>query len=65
MFNNIVTYFVIKNRVSGEKNAVFFRTNAFVRSDIDLSQADATGKIYYYEKHDIITSVALSLFAKG
>ena len=58
-------YLKIKNRVPGEKNAVFLWTNAFVRSDIDLSQADATGKIYYYEKHDIITFGVFKMFTKG
>lgn len=44
---------------------LFVRANAFTRSDIDFSQADATGKIYYYEKHDIITFGVFKMFTKG
>ncbi len=46
-----VGIYIKKVTFQGRECDFLFRTNAFVRSGIDFSQADASGKIYYYEKH--------------
>ena len=70
MYNNVpanfVTHIITKKAAfQGRERDLLVRTNAFVRSGIDFSQADAAGKIYYYEKHDYITFHSLFLFAKS
>jgi hypothetical protein len=70
MFNNVpanfVTHIMTKKPRSRGENATFLvRTNAFARSGIDFSQADAAGKIYYYEKHVYTTFRRAFLFMQN